>query len=383
MSIMTTDKEKRDSGFDPDGVLPVTAADRGEGPVTRSPDPEFNLESSGGSGSRGGSGSAPVVEDPYALTDERRRAATVGSDARIAAWRRYAASLPALETAEDRQKRERRERSKKIIGAVTDGVRALSNLWFTTKYAPDMYDDEKGSMLEAANRHADKARKDREANRDAHLKAQLEIAQAEGERDKPLRGLEAELEKRRQAADKADQDRLRFEWDAALQLDKQAEQRGKARKATADADSAELEAENKPRSLELDNEYKRAGTRQRDASAAASRASATASRASATNSYASARAHDRSNPAQFSAWDENGNEHRFTDEKAAIAYAKQHGTYKETDESEKTTTEERRNSEDKRPKVTTSTKTKKGGYPAKPEKRASPTRRTKEKSSTK
>lgn len=43
------------------------------------------------------------------------------------------------ETDEQRKKRERREKSKKIIAAVTDGVRALSNLYFTTQYAPNMY----------------------------------------------------------------------------------------------------------------------------------------------------------------------------------------------------------------------------------------------------
>lgn len=49
-----------------------------------------------------------------------------------------AANAP--ETEEERHKREKRERSRKIVSAISDGIRAISNLVFTTKGAPSSYD---------------------------------------------------------------------------------------------------------------------------------------------------------------------------------------------------------------------------------------------------
>ena len=71
--------------------------------------------------------------------EQMRRDAVKGHDQKIEAWRRYLDNLPEPETPEQRAKREKRERSKRIIGAVSDGLRAMSNLWFTSQYAPDMY----------------------------------------------------------------------------------------------------------------------------------------------------------------------------------------------------------------------------------------------------
>ena len=54
-----------------------------------------------------------------------------------------------------------------------------------------------------------------------------------------------------------------------------------------------------------------------------------ASRASAAASTARANAESRRELKEFSAWDENGKEWKFKDEDAAIAFARQHGTYEE------------------------------------------------------
>lgn len=48
------------------------------------------------------------------------------------------------ETAEERAKREKREKSEAAIAAVGDTISALSNLYFTSQYAPNAYDPSKG-----------------------------------------------------------------------------------------------------------------------------------------------------------------------------------------------------------------------------------------------
>lgn len=216
--------------------------------------------------------------DPAPTTptdDERAKAeAVAGIDRKIAAWRKYYEALPEPETKEQRAKREKLEKSKRIIGAVSDGLRAMSNLWFTTKYAPNMYDHENESQLKATNQWIDKAKADREKLRDEHLRFAIGLGDAENERAKTLRELESEQEKREIARNKADQDNQRFEWEKALQGDKQAEQKSKTKKAQHEAEIAETKSEYEPLQQEADLKKKGAQTN--------------ASNASAANSYASA-----------------------------------------------------------------------------------------------
>lgn len=255
-----------------------------------------------------------------------------------------------LETDEQRKKRERKEKSKKIIAAVSDGISALSNLYFTSQYAPNMYNHDKGSMMKHVTDRIEKLKAEREKNADKYLQFSLKRGALQNERAKTLRELEAQQERQKVAREKAQREADLHPLIMAIKGEQQ-------KKAEQEAISAKYEADNKPTSLELDNEYKRAGIRQRDAAAGASRASA-------ANSYASAAAHNRSNQNEFSAWDEHGNEHKFHTEAAAIAYAKQHGTYKETEETETTDTSR---TSGRRTTQSTSTKKKKTGHAAKPD----------------
>lgn len=276
---------------------------------------------------------------------------TAGSDRKIKTLQDMIDTLEPPETAEQRKKRERREKSAKIISAVSDGLMAMSNLYFTSQYAPNMYNHEKGSQLNAQNAAIEKARKDREANADKYLRFALALGDVENERAKTAREMEAEQERRKLAREKAERDAEAHGWLAALQPDKQREQAGKANKAEQEAITAQAEAENAPamQQAKLETEKARKGSYQ----------------ASAANSRASAAAHGRSNVSEFSAWDERGKEHKFKTAAAAEAFARQHGTWNETDEEEKTTTETKRTPESK-PQTRTSTKTKKGGYAGKP-----------------
>ena len=144
------------------------------------------------------SGSQPQSEQPAVSTDtehetpavsseqQQRVDATAGIDRKIAAFREYIDRLPELETPEKRAKREKQEKSKRIIGAVSDGLRAMSNLWFTSQYAPNMYNHEKDSQLNETNRWIDKAKAEREKLREEHLRYAIGLGDAENERAKTL-----------------------------------------------------------------------------------------------------------------------------------------------------------------------------------------------------
>lgn len=249
-----------------------------------------------------------------------------------------------MESDEERARRERRERSRRLVSAVGDGVRALSNMWFTHRYAPDAYDHNKTSMLAAEDARIERARGERERDRDRWLNYSLRIGDMEGQKARTLRELEGLQQRRRLARQKAEADAQRLAMERALQPFKQRELIGKANKAEADALSAKAEADNKPKALELQNSLTTARIGQANAAAAAN---------------------NRSNVSEFSAWDENGREHKFRTKQAAEEFAKQHGTWQEVNVSETTSTETRRTPESK-PQQRSTTKTKKSGHPARP-----------------
>lgn len=316
----------------------------------------------------GGASTTPTppqpAEAPAASTDtehqtpalspeqQQRVDATAGTDRQIKTiqdWMDSEENRP--ETPEQRKKRERREKSKRIIAAVSDGISALSNLFFTTQYAPNMYNHEKGSMTTAVGKRLEQLKAEREMKRDQYLNFSLKLGDLENQRAATLRELEAQQERQKLAREKAQREAEAHGWLAALQPDKQREQAGKANKAEQEAITAQAEAEAAPEMQRAKLATERARKGSLDASAA--------------NSRASAAAHNRSNVSEFSAWDENGREHKFRTKDAAEAYAKQHGTWQEVDETETTDTETRRTPESK-PQQRTSTKTKKSGHPARP-----------------
>lgn len=271
----------------------------------------------------------------------------MGYDQQIAALQE-AAARHAPETEEQRKKRERKEKSKKIVAAITDGLGALSNLFFTAQYAPNMYNHEKQSALTPLEAKLEKDKAEREKNADKYLNYALQIGNAQNAKAATLREMEAQAEAQRLAREKAARDAEKHQWQALLQPDKQREQSGRADRAQSQAVTAQYEAAFAP-------EMQQARLNTENARTAAQRASANASNTSAARSRAEAGAVN-----QFSAWDENGNEHKFKTEAAAVAYAKQHGTYQEVDIEETSETNSEVNGR------STTSKKKKGGHAAKP-----------------
>ena len=261
---------------------------------------------------------APVADKQVGVSPQNNTDAVMGYDQQIATLQE-AANKYKPETEEERKKRERKERSKKIIAAVGDGLMALSNLYFTTRGAPNMYDHKTMSQQTPLQAQLDKLKAEREANADKYLQYSLKIGDLQNDRAKTLREMEAEQERLKLAREKGQREQEEHGWLAALQPDKLREQAGKATKAEQEATTAKAEADNAP-------DLYKAKVDTEKARGEAQRASAGASRASAVNSYASAREHNANAQGRFPWWDENGNEHSAKTKDEAIMKARQHGT---------------------------------------------------------
>lgn len=283
---------------------------------------------------------------------QQRADAVAGTDRQIKTirdWMDMEEHQP--ESPEKRAKRERQEKSKRIISAVSDGISALSNLFFTSQYAPNMYNHERGSMSKAVDERIERLKAERERKHDMYMNFALRLGDLENRRAATVRELEAQQEQLKIARERAAREAEQHGWAAALQDDRKREQTAKATKAEQDAITARVKAEGAPAMVQAELETERA---HKDSYVA-----------SAANSQASAAAHGRSNVAEFSAWDERGREYKFRTKAAAEYFAKQHGTWQEEEKTETTTTETRRNPKSQ-PQSRTSTKTTSSGHPAKP-----------------
>lgn len=255
------------------------------------------------------------------------------------------------ETEEERKKRERMERSKKVIGVVSDGLRALGNLLFTAKGAPSMYDPN-SSMIKVA----DKKAKEAEAKRDIKDKERLAMMERLGnmklERDKFNMNADVLKQRMKLANEKAQREVIKHLWLEELQPDKVREQKGKAGKAEADAKTATTNAKyaEKIANAKLNNLNKQGKVY--DSQIGKNNVQADAAR--------------RSNSKEYVAYDEDGNAKYFSKSSAAESFARQHGTWQDQS---RTITETDKTEEPGlggETKTTTKTTTRKvlvGGYP--------------------
>ena len=284
---------------------------------------------------------APAADKQVGVSPQNNADAVMGLNTQIAILQDLTNKIKP-ETEEERKKRERKEKSKKIIAAVGDGLMALSNLYFTTKGAPNMYNHQTMSQQTPLQKRLEEAKKEREANADKYLQYLLKIGDLQNDRAKTLREIEAQQEARKLAREKAQREAERHDWEKNRQPYVLKAAQGKATTAEEKAKTAKAEAENAA-------EYYKAKVE-------TEKARGVKEKASATNSYASARAHDRSNVNEFYAKDEKGRIHSFRTQKAAETFAKQHRTF------EKEVTERTADSE---LSGHSSTKiSKKGGYPS-------------------
>lgn len=92
----------------------------------------------------------------------------------------FAAMEPYKEpTKEELEKERKKEKRERLFAAIGDGISALSNLFFTTQYAPNMYDPNKETNSERVENYWTNLRKEREANRRRYVDGYIKAKQAD------------------------------------------------------------------------------------------------------------------------------------------------------------------------------------------------------------
>ncbi len=177
------------------------------------------------------------------------------------------------ETPAERAAREKKEKREAVFSAIGDGISALSNLFFTTRSAPNSYDPSKGMSAKARERF-EKLRQEREAARRAYAEGYIRAASMDDANNREGRNWRHQLE-REAIADKRYEAQLAQEK-AMAALNEQL-RKHQITAAEYKAEQERVTAQFAEETEKLKQENLRAGVRQKDAAAGASKASASAS----------------------------------------------------------------------------------------------------------
>lgn len=307
-----------------------------------------------------------TVRVPYAPLDEQQPKAVDGNAVKpFIGYEKQIATLNELakrnrpETEEERKRRMRRERSSKIMAGVTDGIRALSNLYFTTKYSPNAYDHRRDSAITPLQEKLEALRRERKMEGDRYYNYVMQAGSLENERDR-MQQAEKERQQRMNIANE------KHQWEKDLQP-------GRVAKVNSDAVAAGYKAQTEgvksyyaPLQQQADLALKDERTKTERGKQNVQHSQVSLNRTRANESRARAGAAGRSNAKEYRAWDRNGRERWFSDEKSALSFARQEGTAGKVSVSTTTTSDKIDPITGK--KVSDSkTATKHVAYPAKPQ----------------
>lgn len=155
-------------------------------------------------------------------------------------------------TAEELEKEKKKQKRDQIFAAIGDGISALSNLFFTTQYAPNMYTG-KNTMSECTKVRYDKLMKEREGKEKEYYEGLMRARIADEERDDRERKWQRQLgldDYNRMRNDaKEERDRQLFELNLQLQGNKisaseaDAKRKGIEAKYAEELEKARLETE--------------------------------------------------------------------------------------------------------------------------------------------
>lgn len=155
-------------------------------------------------------------------------------------------------TAEELEKEKKKQKRDQIFAAIGDGISALSNLFFTTQYAPNMYTG-KNTMSERTKVRYDKLMKEREGKEKEYYEGLMGARIADEERDDRERKWQRQLgldDYNRMRNDaKEERDRQLFELNLQLQGNKisaseaDAKRKGIEAKYAEELEKARLETE--------------------------------------------------------------------------------------------------------------------------------------------
>lgn len=223
-------------------------------PKTESPNPQ-DVKTAGDTGQQ-------TEGKPQELHEEKRRLSYVDM---------FNALNPQKpESDEDRAKREKREKSEAILAAVGDGISALSNLYFTSRYAPNVQNPSM-SMSAKAKERWDKLKAERDANSKAYADGYARAVAMDEANEREDRNWRHTLERERIADERYEikeaRDKAMADLNEKLRKHQIDEAEYRAERERIAADYAERHEE-----LKLENE--RAGVRQKNAAAGASNARA-------------------------------------------------------------------------------------------------------------
>ena len=211
-------------------------------------------------------------------------------------------------TAEELENARKKEKRDKVFAAIGDGIAAISNLYFTTKGAPNAFDP-RNSLSAKARERWDKLNKEREENARYYMQEAMKAQALDDDRDDKDRSYMSKLQNDyRNYLLKLSADNRAAELH---DLDKQLRQ-GKINEQTYKAKKAEVEA-------------KYAEATQKSV-IAKNKASAKASNASANNSNAQAAEHRRNVNSGYAWYEKDGTRHIAKTKDEAVYNARQHGT---------------------------------------------------------
>lgn len=301
---------------------------------------------------------APLDEQPKKAVKEDTAKPFMGYDKQIATLNELA-KRNKPETEEERKRRVRRERSSKIIAGVTDGIRALSNLYFTTKYSPNAYDHRRDSAMTPLQEKLEALRRERKEAGDRYYNYVLQAGALENERDKAM---QAEKE-RKQRMDIADEE---HQWEKALQPGRIAKVDSDAAAAGYRAQAEGVKSYYAPLQQQADLALKgeKENTEKKRQKVLGSQV--VLYKAKTREANARAGAAGRSNAKEYVAWDRNGRPHYYSSREAALYRAYIEGTAGSVEESTTTTNDNTDPITGKNVSIKKTT-TKHVAYPAKPQ----------------
>lgn len=328
----------------------------------------------------GGEPAPPEGKVPYARGMEPRHEEKRPGLTYTEMWQRLNPYTPP--TPEEVEAERKKEKRQKLFAALGDGISALSNLYFTTKGAPSMYDG-KQTQSQQVNDRWEKLRQERQANLKEYTEGLMKAQQLDDARWDADQTWKETMENnwRNYQLKKAADERAAETHDLEVQLaqGKISEQDYKTEKAEVDAKYAERvaqakaeEAEAKARKTNTEAQYAGAKAQseidRNHASADASRASADNSRTHAELNRAKKQNVVKEGSGLYTAWDENGKAYTFKKEKEAENFARRHGTWQDDfyDQKETTTVTTGRKDNPRVKKTEKTTRRRSGGHPVKP-----------------
>lgn len=257
-------------------------------------------------------------------------------------------------TDEELAKEKKKQKREQIFAAIGDGISALSNLFFTTQYAPNMYTG-KNTMSERTKVRYDKLMKEREGKEKEYYEGLMRARIADEERDDRERKWQRQLGlddyNRIRNDAKEERDRQMFELNLQLQGNK--------------ISASEAEAKRKGIEAKYAEELEKARLETEKAKAGASKASASASASNARAEYYN-RGGGSGKAGEYPWYDSDGNKHFAHSYEAMRQNAIDNGTWNE--ETQASTTEVKSG---RGKTVKTSETTKPGkGHSSKPQKKS-------------